>query len=152
MKHDFFTVTKKEFKRFFGDKRLFFSTVILPGLMIFIIYSIMGNVMQSAFAPDDEYVAKVQTVNAPESIQSILKVLKVEETETSLDKVDQIKKKIKNQKIDLLLVFPENFEETMLAYDAIESKEDAPLVKAYFNSVSTESSMLYSQKIGRAHV
>ena len=57
MKHDFFTVTKKEFKRFFGDKRLFFSTVILPGLMIFIIYSIMGNVMKEAFSPDEKYNA-----------------------------------------------------------------------------------------------
>ena len=145
MKHDFFTVTKKEFKRFFGDRRLFFSTIILPGLMIFIIYSIMGNLMQDAFSPDKEYKPKVYTVNAPKTVENLLGSLKVEQKVITEDKVDSVKKKIGNQDADMLLVFPENFEDEVMAYDVIKSGKMAPQVGIYFNSASTESSALYSQ-------
>ena len=145
MKHDFFTVTKKEFKRFFGDRRLFFSTVILPGLMIFIIYSIMGNLMQDAFSPDKEYTPKVYTVNAPKAVESMLDSLKVKQKKITEDKVDSIKKKIGNQDADMLLVFPKNFEDDVMAYDVIRSGKMAPQVGVFYNSASTESSALYSQ-------
>ena len=45
MKNGAFVVFRKEMARFLGDRRLFFTTVILPGLLIFIMYNIMGNVM-----------------------------------------------------------------------------------------------------------
>ena len=38
-----FTIVKKEFSRFFRDKRMIL-TVILPGIMIYVIYSLMGTV------------------------------------------------------------------------------------------------------------
>jgi sodium transport system permease protein len=41
-------VAKKELFRFFTDKRLLFSTIILPGLMIYILYSFMGEAGKSA--------------------------------------------------------------------------------------------------------
>ena len=41
MKNGIFTVMKKELLRFFGDKRMVFSTIIMPGLMIFIMYTFM---------------------------------------------------------------------------------------------------------------
>lgn len=144
MKHDFFTVTKKEFKRFFGDKRLFFSTVILPGLMIFVIYTIMGSVMKEAFAPDEKYTPKVYSINAPESMQKFFNQLKADQKETTIDKVDKIKAKIKAEKAELLIVFPENFEESVKAYDVTTATKPAPQVMVYYNSVATESSAFYA--------
>ena len=38
------TIVKKEFARFFKDKRMVL-TVFLPGLLIFALYSILGAVM-----------------------------------------------------------------------------------------------------------
>ena len=38
-----FNIVRKELKRVFQDKRLLFSTIILPGLLLFMIYSLMGN-------------------------------------------------------------------------------------------------------------
>lgn len=145
MKHDFFTVTKKEFKRFFGDKRLFFSTVILPGLMIFIIYSVMGNVMKEAFAPDEKYTPKLYAVNAPESIQQFFEKLEVDQKQITMDKIDKIKTKIKDQKVEMLIVFPENFEESVKAFDVLTATQAPPQVMVYYNSVATESGVLYGK-------
>ena len=39
------TIIKKEFARFFGDKQLLFTSVIMPGLLIYIIYTLMGSGM-----------------------------------------------------------------------------------------------------------
>ena len=41
------TIMKKEFDRFFKDKRMVVSTLLLPGLMIYFVYSIMGTAMGS---------------------------------------------------------------------------------------------------------
>ena len=38
-----FTIVKKEFARFFKDKRMII-TVLLPGLLIYVVYSIMGKI------------------------------------------------------------------------------------------------------------
>jgi len=39
------TVFKKEFYRVMSDRRLIFTTILLPGLAIYIMYSFMGNVI-----------------------------------------------------------------------------------------------------------
>ena len=49
MKNNIFTIFKKEMYRFISDKRLFFTTVLLPGLMIYVIYNFIGNTMAKQF-------------------------------------------------------------------------------------------------------
>ena len=41
---------KKEFARFFGDKRLVFTTILMPGLMIYILYTLLGQGIMKQFA------------------------------------------------------------------------------------------------------
>ena len=36
-------IMKKEFARFFGDRRLVFTTILMPGLMIYIVYTLLGQ-------------------------------------------------------------------------------------------------------------
>ena len=43
------TILKKELARFFGDKRLAFSSILLPGLMIYIMYTFMGSALSTMF-------------------------------------------------------------------------------------------------------
>ena len=45
MKSNTWTIIKKEFARFFGDRQLLFTSVIMPGLLIYIIYSLLGSGM-----------------------------------------------------------------------------------------------------------
>lgn len=39
------TIIKKEFARFFGDRSLVFTAIIMPGLLIYLIYTLMGSFM-----------------------------------------------------------------------------------------------------------
>lgn len=41
------TIIRKEFARFFGDRALVFTSVIMPGLLIYLIYTLMGGFMGS---------------------------------------------------------------------------------------------------------
>ena len=52
-----FTVMKKELARFFGDRRMAFTTILLPGLMIYVMYSLMGGAFENMFTVDDIYPA-----------------------------------------------------------------------------------------------
>ena len=58
MKNNVGTIIRKEFARFFGDRSLVFTSVIMPGLLIYVIYtlmgSFMGNKVQEEIAKDEE--------------------------------------------------------------------------------------------------
>ena len=71
MKSAIFTVMKKELKRFFSDKRMVFSTILMPGLMIFIMYTFMGDAMSEQFTVDDKFSPKVEAVNMPAAVAAI---------------------------------------------------------------------------------
>ena len=57
------TIIKKELKRFFTDKRMMMA-LLLPGILVFILYSIMGNVMNNVTG-DDEHVYTLRIDNEP---------------------------------------------------------------------------------------
>ena len=44
------TILKKEFTRFFKDKKLWL-TMLLPGVFIYAIYSVLGTVLQDQMTP-----------------------------------------------------------------------------------------------------
>lgn len=143
MKSDLFTIIGKEFRRFFGDKRLFFSTVILPGLMIYIVYNLMGNLLTDNLVPDDEYEPIVYVVNAPASAEVLLDSADIEWEAATQDAIEQHKTEIKNQESDLLMVFPEEFDELVAQYSTVTSTQ-APEIQIYYNSAATESYNVFS--------
>ena len=51
------TIIKKELARFFGDRRLVFTTVIMPGLLIYLMYTLMGEGMMKQLTTAVDYVA-----------------------------------------------------------------------------------------------
>ena len=53
MKSNIWTIIKKEFARFFGDKQLIFTAVIMPGLLIYLIYSLMGTGINNMIADSE---------------------------------------------------------------------------------------------------
>ena len=143
MRSEVMTIIKKEFKRFFGDRRLWFSTIILPGLLIYVLYSIMGDMMQDAFTPDEDYEPVIYVCNAPQSAETILNSLDYTYIDLELNEVENVKQKIEDQDVDALLVFPDDFDEEVMAYDAIAAGSPAPEIAYYYNSASTESEALY---------
>ena len=65
-------IVKKELLRILTDKRLCFTTIIMPGLMIFIMYALVGNVMSNTYSTlqNSEYTVVIN--NVPNDIKELL--------------------------------------------------------------------------------
>ena len=143
MKSDLFTIIKKEFARFFGDKRMV-ATALLPGVLIYVMYSFMGSGMTDMYMPDEDYVYEVNIVNMPQSLAFLEEVEEVEISKIEAKDADAVKEAIREDEADILVVFPENFDAEMLAYDVMTATTPAPNVEIYYNSADTESGSAYS--------
>ncbi len=143
MKNNILTIIKKEFVRFFGDKRLVFTTILLPGIMIYALYTFMGKGLMTQFETSDDYVYQIAVENMPESMKSVLTLDgKAETDDITADEEGDTKQEIEEQNKDLLIVFPEAFDEKVAAYDSA-SGEVAPQIAMYYNSTRTESYTSY---------
>ncbi len=144
MRNNMLTIIKKEFVRFFGDKRLVFTTVLLPGLMIYVLYTFMGQGIMNQFETSEDYVYQIYAENLPQSAQMMLEEMPVEVEKTEKGEREAIKELIANKELDLLLVFPEDFDAAVAAYDSMNAgSEAAPLIAMYYNSTNTGSNSAY---------
>jgi len=141
MKNNVLTVMKKEFSRIFGDRKLFFATVILPGLMIFLMYTLMGSFMQGIMTVDEEYEYQIYAVNLPESIAPFLEnahsrmsIRHIPESD-----IERATQQVTNRLADLLVVFPAYFDEVVPTFDP-QAGQRAPNVQVWANFARTESS------------
>ena len=139
MKSGVLTIMKKELDRFFGDKRMVFS-ILLPGILIYVMYCFMGSAMGDAFGVDEDYTPAVQAVNLPASMEALLPQAGFAVTGGGDEAA--AREAVTGQELDLLLVFPEDFDGAVAAYEA-SSGAPAPNVEVYYNSASTSSSMAY---------
>ena len=142
MKKDMLTIIRKEFARFFGDKRMVFTTVLMPGLMIYILYTFMGKGLMNEFATDDDYVASAYVQNMPEELSPVLHGLSVEWTEVLEGEMESVKAAVTTKEADMLLVFPADFSASVAKYEVSDGA--APNVAIYYNSTESESTKLYS--------
>lgn len=143
MKSNMITIIKKEFARFFGDKRMVLSTILLPGLMIYLLYTLMGDIMANQFTAEENFVASGYVVNMPEEMEAMLDQFPVDWTDVQTGDIVGIKEQMTAKEADILLVFPENFIEVMTAYE-VKSGVVAPNVEVYYNSADPESSSVNS--------
>jgi len=137
----FLAVMKKECLRIINDRRLFFSAVILPGLLIFLMYTLMGNFMANAFAVDEDHVYQVHAVNLPQSAEMLLSIpeLNIDITHVPYTETVAIRQQIENRDAELLLVFPENFDERVAVFDPTTATELAPNIQIWANTANASS-------------
>ncbi|HOJ45239.1 MAG TPA: ABC transporter permease subunit [Bacilli bacterium] len=137
------TIIKKELARFFKDARLVITTLLFPGLMIFGIYSIMGDAMGNMLSGDPDYVPIVKVVNMPDSINALISAneIEVEIQDLTLAEIEQAKTSIIDKDTDLLLIFPLDFDS--LVDEALNNGGLAPEISMYYNSTKPESSSVY---------
>lgn len=143
MRNDMLTIIRKEFARFFKDKKMVFTTVLMPGLLIYALYSFMGAGMMKEFETDDAYVANAYVTNMPEELAPVLNELSAEWTEVTAAEKEDIKQQIQDKEADVLVVFPEDFANVVSNYD-VAGGEAAPNVEIYYNSTEAESANLRS--------
>lgn len=140
MKSAFFTIFKKELKRFFSDKRMFITTLLLPGLLIFVMYNFMGSAMTNIIGGEDETYSAA-AVNMPESIKILTEQseLGINIGSIDIDDIEEVKENIAESVIyDACIVFPKDFDIAVSEYDS-RSGGKAPQVEIYYNSSSVKS-------------
>ena len=136
------TVFKKELARFFTDRRTLVA-LLLPGILIYMIYSLMGGAMEGAFGTGQDYKPHIVAVNMPSSIQAILDEQGAVISSVSEDQIDSIKDSVAVGGSDVLAVFPADFDEAVMLYSP-ESGTPAPNVEIYQNSSDNNSYTTYS--------
>ena len=139
MKNNTLTIIKKEFARFFGDKRMLFSTLLMPGLIIYIMYTLMGNIMSDQFTAAEDFTAIGYVQNMPGELEPVFRELPIDWQTADDNQIAGIQDDIAAQEADILLIFPENFMSQMTSYD-ITSGQAAPAIQIYHNSTKPESS------------
>lgn len=132
--NDVMTVFSKELKRFWIDKKLLFTSVFLPGVMIFIIYSVMGNVFADQAQETETTPSLVYVENLPSEFESLfddqlfnLQPYQGEAIETLIDEEE-----------GSVLIFEEGFVEA-LENDAF------PEVELYFSATNELSNIAGSR-------
>jgi len=148
MKSNVWTIMKKEFARFFGDRRML-MTIILPGVLIYVMYSFMGTALSSMFHPDEEYLPAVFVFNMPDSLKGepmgYWAWARLLETGTSeIPDADAAKQRVSDKQADLCVVFPVGFDALAEEYDVKTSTTAAPNIEVYFNSTEINSQMAFS--------
>lgn len=142
MKHGVFTIFRKELARFFGDRRMAITTILLPGLMIFVMYSFMGTALTDQFSVDEDYVPVIHTVDLPASVAALADQAGIVFDEISSSEIEDLKQLITDKDADVLAVFPSDFEAAIAVYTP--GSGAAPAVSIYYNSASVESQTAYS--------
>lgn len=128
------TIIKKELRRFFTDKRMLIS-LLLPGIMIFVLYTIMGDVMGKTLIPGEDEVYKVVAINEPEAFKEAIGAqFNIEYVEFNDEEAQAA---VKDKELELYVVFPEDF---LTNYQNGVAQE----VTFYYNSTSPKSSTLFS--------
>ena len=139
------TVIKKEFARFFRDRRLVIGTLILPAVLIFALYSLMGSIF---YDESDTYSVRVVNPSAlfttsVEQLAQLQGESVFELTEISADEAEAAKEDVRAGRCDLLIVFPEGFDEAVLSV-SVSPVGEAPNVELWYDPVSTASSSAYN--------
>ena len=140
-------IIKKELARVFKDKKLIFTMYIMPAILMFVIYGLIGNLMSSMNNDITEHTDIVTVVNAPESFKQTVSATGYDAT-ASVSYTDKksyeankaaYEDDILNGRADLLVVFDEDFESVFNAY--ANKGDKIPGISVSYNN--TEN---YSQK------
>ena len=137
------TIIRKEFARFFGDRQLVFTAVIMPGLLIYLIYSLMGVGIRNMETQGEQDVVTLRVENMPPSLEALFNlgdssIVLLQQPVTQPD-IDALSDKDINA---VLMRFPAGFEELVATYEP-QSGAPAPNIEIYYNSANNAASRVY---------
>lgn len=137
---------KKEFLRFFCDPRLI-VTMLLPGIVIYVMYSLMGGIMWDQKA--ESYEFRIYLSGSSAATAYIDAAVTASGSQIELiptDDIDGAKAEVELGEATALLVFSQGFDEAVGGYTG----ESAPTAKAeiYFRSADEESLAFYTIAAG----
>ena len=142
-------VLSKELYRIFKDKKMIFSIFILPVILIIGMFTLVGTMAKNASSDVQKHVSTVYIQNAPSDFKSLMSVVDTNSNGITFlnanDDTSSIQTDILKEKIDLLIVFPDNFSKSVIELTG----SNLPSVLVYYNpsvdySASAESTYVNS--------
>ncbi|MDR2672682.1 MAG: ABC transporter permease [Coriobacteriales bacterium] len=145
-------IITKELRRFFTDRRMVITTLLMPGLLIYVVYSFIGAALANQFTVPTSYEPKLYVLNLPDSLRSLVHEAGLDLIEARSEQVAEIKQDIASKTDDLLAVFPADFDEVVSRElnglnpqdPALSTAFELPQVELFFNSTRVESTAAYS--------
>lgn len=124
------TIIKKELRRFFTDKRML-AALLLPGILVFVLYSIMGDTMQN-IGPGEDTTYTLRIENKPAGYDFLVgdNYLYLDD-DASLSHDDYVTK-VENEELHLYVVYD-------VDWDAKIAADERPTVDFYYNAGNMES-------------
>ena len=145
-----FTIIKKELRRFFTDKRMV-ASLILPGILIFALYTLMGNFMNDMTSVEDDYIYTAVVVNYDKGLDPYFPhlnadIFDITYIDSQVDsQVENNLDLIRDEALDLYVIFPDNFYQESIDYDPTnDGPGNSPIVEIYYNSSKIESATMYN--------
>ena len=143
---------KKEFTRFFGDPKLL-VTMILPGVLIYLIYTVMGSAIFGG-GEAEQYDFKVYVSGESQAVQLIDDAVGKQEGWTAefvylpaegAATAEEAREKVRNGEADALLTFSEGFDDALAG---AEADRPVPTADLYYNSEDDASAAFASLASG----
>lgn len=130
-------IFKKEFDKIFKFPRMIFSTLILPGLLIFLIYAFIGQSLQGEMDKMQAHESIVHIINIPDSFEfayGLAEDYKINFTKSTEADVESLKFQLKEQKVDAVIIFEDNF-------DQLLANKETPKIQVLYNSYENNSNI-----------
>lgn len=136
-----FAIFKKELRRFFTDKRMLVM-LILPGVLIFAIYSVIGNFIPEPSA-DFTYIVYVENQPVEFEVFNNTELYNIEVHQITQDNREDILNGVKDGETQLIISYEEDFLNKVNNYVSSSGLE-APKVEMYYNSSVMESATIFA--------
>lgn len=133
------TIARKELARFFSNKASAFVSIVLPGLLIFFMWTFMGGM----FKADESKTPVVAVVDEPASVAAVAPGAGIDIVgEEALSDAAEMRERIERGDVQAFAVFPEVFDEAVAVYDPAA---DAPAqqVEVYYDSTDPDSNQAF---------
>lgn len=139
-------ILKKEIARVFSDKKMIFSLFILPAILMFGIYGLMGVMINKVASDVEEHVSVVYVQNAPEGFKELasqtgygtMAEITYLSSDAKKDELEKIRTDILEGNADLFVIFDKEFLAKAEAY--ANAGDPIPEVTIAYNSTLNYSS------------
>lgn len=135
-------IIKKEFARFFRDRRMLLTTIVMPFALMYIVYALMGSLI-SSLTSTDTYTVVVR--NMSEYAGALFEQTEVFEITEAAEDDEYYKEQVESGSLDIYVVFPENFDQVVgeVISGTIGSAAGVN-VEIYYNSSEDSSYAAYT--------
>ena len=131
----------KELARVFKDTKMILSVFLLPVLVMVGIMTLVSNLSMNAQKDVEEHSSLVYIQNAPEGFEDFLKEAGQDCKVSAVSDRAKTETMIRNGEADLLIEFPEGFQDAVTNYNAGDL---VPQIKTYYNPSEDYSRAAYN--------